>query len=106
MWKCGGFIKQIRKKELVDIFGDKIDSKRNGWAGPRVDCDVSEVSNVRRENCGEPFFGRRGASQPPRHAPAFSLRDNFPPSSSVSIFTRPAGRGRRLGGLDGIIIDT
>ena len=37
--------KQMRKKKQGDIFGDKIDSKGNGWAGPRVDCDVSEVSN-------------------------------------------------------------
>ena len=45
-------------KELGDIFGDKIDSKHNGFGrGPGSIVMSPRCQTGRRENCGEPFFG-------------------------------------------------
>ena len=48
-----------------DNFGDKIDSKRNGWAGPHLDCVVSNVSNGATGKLrGVLFWPSCGANQP------------------------------------------
>ena len=101
--------KQMRKKELGDIFGDKIDSNGKGWAGPRVDCDVSDVSNGPTGKLRGALFWPFvvPANLPPSPCPPDVFpATTFPSSSSVSIFTSRLEGGGVWGGLDGIIIDT
>ena len=79
-----------------DNFGDEIDSKRNGWAGPHLDCDVSNVSNGATGKLRGALFWPRGANEPPMCAP----RQLSP--LVICINFHPRLEGGRLGAWMGL----